>query len=68
MSFWKQFKPKSCSVNLKAADKAGVITEVVENLVKSGMLDSVKPTGSTTLRTKGAVSLARLEAPATRKS
>ncbi len=40
MSFWKQFKPKSCSVNLKASDKDGILTEIAENMVKSGVLDS----------------------------
>jgi nitrogen PTS system EIIA component len=39
MSFWKQFKPKSCSVDLKAAEKDGVLTEIVANMVKSGILD-----------------------------
>ena len=40
MSFWKQFKPKSCSVNLKASDKDGILAEIVENMVKSGVLDA----------------------------
>jgi len=40
MSFWKQFKPKSCSINLKANDKDGILTELTENMVKSGILDA----------------------------
>lgn len=40
MSFWKQFKPKSCSVNLKASDKDGILAEIAENMVKSGVLDA----------------------------
>lgn len=39
MTFWKQFKPKSCSVDLKAADKDGVLQEIVSNMVKSGILE-----------------------------
>ncbi len=39
MSFWKQFKPKSCAVSLKASDKDGILTELVNNMVKSGVLD-----------------------------
>jgi PTS system nitrogen regulatory IIA component len=39
MSFWKQFKPKSCSVSLKASQKDGILTELVNNMVKSGVLD-----------------------------
>lgn len=38
MSFWKQFKPKSCSVNLKGADKEGVLAELVDNMIKSDLL------------------------------
>ena len=38
MNFWKQFKPKCCSVNLKAADKAAALEELVDNLVKAGAL------------------------------
>jgi len=38
MSFWKQFKPKSCSVNLKAAAKEGVLAELVDNMVKADLL------------------------------
>ncbi|MCA8980101.1 MAG: PTS sugar transporter subunit IIA [Planctomycetes bacterium] len=38
MNFWKQFKPKCCSVNLKAEDKPGAILELVENLVKAKAL------------------------------
>ena len=39
MSFWKQFKPKSCSVDLKASEKDGILAEIVANMVKSGVLD-----------------------------
>ena len=39
MSFWKQFKPKSCSVSLKSSDKHGILAELVENMVKSDVLD-----------------------------
>jgi len=40
MSFWKQFKPKSCSVNLKADDKPGVLQEIVGNMVKADILEA----------------------------
>ena len=39
MSHWKQFKPKSCSVNLAAATKSDALREVVENLIKGESLD-----------------------------
>lgn len=39
MTFWKQFKPKSCSINLKAADKESALIEVVDNLIKADCLD-----------------------------
>jgi PTS system nitrogen regulatory IIA component len=39
MTYWKQFKPKSCSVNLKAFDKAGALSEIIENMVKAGVLE-----------------------------
>ena len=35
MSFWKQFKPKACSVNLKAGQKEDLLAELVENLFNS---------------------------------
>lgn len=38
MNFWKQFKPKCCSVNLKAEDKPAALVELVENLVKAKAL------------------------------
>lgn len=38
MNFWKQFKPKCCSVNLKAADKPQALEELIDNLVKAGAL------------------------------
>lgn len=40
MNWWKQFKPKSCSVGLKATDKEAVLEEVVTNLVKGQLLDA----------------------------
>jgi PTS system nitrogen regulatory IIA component len=39
MSFWKQFKPKSCSINLKASDKNLLLEELVDNMVKSDVLE-----------------------------
>jgi len=39
MSFWKHFKPKSCSINLKAVAKDGILEELVDNMVKSGILE-----------------------------
>jgi len=39
MTFWKQFKPKSCSINLKASDKESALIEVVDNLIKADCLD-----------------------------
>ncbi|MCC7011977.1 MAG: PTS sugar transporter subunit IIA [Planctomycetes bacterium] len=39
MTFWKQFKPKACSVSLSATTKEDVLREVVDNLVASGVLD-----------------------------
>lgn len=40
MTFWKQFKPKACSVALKAQAKEDVLREVVDNLVAAGVLDA----------------------------
>ncbi|MFT7486358.1 MAG: PTS system nitrogen regulatory IIA component [Candidatus Paceibacteria bacterium] len=40
MSFWKLFKPKSCSVKLKASNKDAILTELVENMVKASVLDA----------------------------
>ena len=37
--FWKLFKPKACSNQLKASDKDGVLKEVVANLVAAGSLE-----------------------------
>lgn len=39
MNWWKQFKPKACAVKLKAGDQPGVLTEIVDNMVKAGVLD-----------------------------
>lgn len=38
MNFWKQFKPKSCSVGLKAENKEEALEEIVTNMVKSATL------------------------------
>ncbi len=38
MNFWKQFKPKCCSVKLKAADKPQALEELIDNLVKADAL------------------------------
>jgi mannitol/fructose-specific phosphotransferase system IIA component (Ntr-type) len=38
MNFWKQFKPKSCSVHLKAGTKDEALAEVVDNLIHAEML------------------------------
>ncbi len=40
MSYWKQFKPTSCSIGLKATDKEEALRELVENLVKAKTLDA----------------------------
>jgi mannitol/fructose-specific phosphotransferase system IIA component (Ntr-type) len=39
MIFWKQFKPKSCSLRLKARSKDEVLAEVVENLIEAEALE-----------------------------
>ncbi len=38
MNHWKQFKPKACSVHLKARTKEEALAEVVQNLVEAEML------------------------------
>jgi mannitol/fructose-specific phosphotransferase system IIA component (Ntr-type) len=38
MNFWKQFKAKSCSLDLSAGTKPAVLAEVVETLVASDAL------------------------------
>jgi mannitol/fructose-specific phosphotransferase system IIA component (Ntr-type) len=40
MSFWKQFKPKSCSVGLKSASKDQLLREIVQNMVEGGSLSA----------------------------
>ena len=40
MTFWKEFKSKSCSSRLKAADKEQALEEIVDLIVKAGELDS----------------------------
>jgi mannitol/fructose-specific phosphotransferase system IIA component (Ntr-type) len=38
MNHWKQFKPKACSVHLKASSKEEALAEVVENMVLAEVL------------------------------
>jgi PTS system fructose-specific IIC component len=38
MNHWKQFKPKACSVHLKATSKEGALAEVVRNMVEAEVL------------------------------
>jgi len=38
MNFWKQFKPKSCSLSLKTTDKEQTLREIVDTMVKSEIL------------------------------
>lgn len=38
MSFWKLFKPKSCSTDLKSESKDDVLREIVASLVSGGSL------------------------------
>ena len=38
MNWWKQFKPKVCSVKLRSNTKQEVLDEVVANLVAGGLL------------------------------
>jgi mannitol/fructose-specific phosphotransferase system IIA component (Ntr-type) len=38
MNFWKSFKPKSCSVHLRAQSKSEALSEVVENLISGATL------------------------------
>jgi mannitol/fructose-specific phosphotransferase system IIA component (Ntr-type) len=40
MTFWKQFKPKACSVSLSAETKEDVLREIVANLVAAGTLEA----------------------------
>lgn len=37
-TFWKHFKPKSCSISLKAQTKEEALEEIVANLVTAGSL------------------------------
>lgn len=39
MTFWKQFRAKSCSIRLKSDDKEEILREIVGNMVKGGTLD-----------------------------
>jgi nitrogen PTS system EIIA component len=38
MTFWKQFKPKACSVALRATTKEAVLRELVDDLVAASVL------------------------------
>jgi mannitol/fructose-specific phosphotransferase system IIA component (Ntr-type) len=38
MNHWKQFKPKACSVHLRASSKEEALAEVVENMVLAEVL------------------------------
>jgi len=38
MNYWKQFKPKACSIHLKAGSKEEALVEVVENMVLAEVL------------------------------
>ncbi len=38
MDHWKQFKPKSCAVRLKATTKTEALAEAVKNMVSGGVL------------------------------
>jgi mannitol/fructose-specific phosphotransferase system IIA component (Ntr-type) len=40
MTHWKLFKSKACSVRLKAADKASVLAELVDNLIEGECLSA----------------------------
>ena len=40
MSYWKQFKPKACSIALRGATKDDVLREVVAELVSGGLLEA----------------------------
>jgi len=38
MNWWKQFKPKSCILNLRAANKPDTLSEIVDHLVEAELL------------------------------
>jgi mannitol/fructose-specific phosphotransferase system IIA component (Ntr-type) len=40
MNWWKQFKPKSCILNLRAASKADTLSEIVDHLVEAELLSA----------------------------
>ncbi len=40
MNWWKQFKPKACILNLKAASKPDTLSEIVDHLVEAGLLEA----------------------------
>lgn len=46
MNYWKQFKPSSFSVGLKATEKEDALREIVANLVKAEVLGAVHAEGA----------------------
>jgi mannitol/fructose-specific phosphotransferase system IIA component (Ntr-type) len=46
MEFWKQFKPKLCSVDLCGATKDATLAEIVELLAKGGGLSAAARAGA----------------------
>lgn len=38
MSYWKNFKPKACSIRLEGADQESVLREIVDTMVAAGAL------------------------------
>jgi PTS system nitrogen regulatory IIA component len=42
MTFWKQFKPKSCSIHLEALTKETVLREIVDTMVSGGALEETR--------------------------
>ena len=39
MNWWKQFKPKACSIKLRSETKLEALQEVIDNMVKGDVLD-----------------------------
>ena len=50
MNHWKQFKPKACSVRLKAPTKEQALVEVVANLVQAEILRRLRASGDDCLQ------------------
>ncbi len=38
MNWWKHFRPKACSVDLKSESKSDTLSEIVHNMVSGGIL------------------------------